>query len=80
MHSGRIAAAATGLCLLVAFAGIATGDAPAAAAGTARSGSLAARDAFLQPLADLPFERKLDFAVGQALFERLWVMGYLRIA
>jgi CxxC motif-containing protein (DUF1111 family) len=73
MHSGRIAAAATGLSLLVAFAGIATGDAPGAAAGTARSDNLVARDAFLQPLGDLPFEKKLDFAVGQALFERLWV-------
>jgi CxxC motif-containing protein (DUF1111 family) len=73
MHSGGIAATAAGLCLLVAFAGIATGDAPDAVAGTARGDILAGRDAFLQPLADLPFEKKLDFAVGQALFERLWV-------
>jgi CxxC motif-containing protein (DUF1111 family) len=73
MRSGGIAAAATGLSLLVAFAGIATGDAPGVRAGTARSDGSAPRDAFLQPLSDLPFEKNLDFAVGQALFERLWV-------
>ncbi|MGE0118184.1 MAG: di-heme oxidoredictase family protein [Dongiaceae bacterium] len=31
------------------------------------------RNAFSQPLAGLPFEQRLTFAVGQALFERLWV-------
>src|SRR5262245_46445740 len=72
MRSGGIAVA-TGLSLLVAFASIAAGDTPGAAAGTAPSDASAPRDAFLQPLSDLPFEKNLDFAVGQALFERLWV-------
>jgi CxxC motif-containing protein (DUF1111 family) len=31
------------------------------------------RNAFSQPLAGLPFEQRLTFAIGQALFERLWV-------
>ena len=31
------------------------------------------RDAFSQPSATLPFEQRLDFHIGQSLFEKLWV-------
>ncbi|MGH6927771.1 MAG: di-heme oxidoredictase family protein, partial [Dongiaceae bacterium] len=32
-----------------------------------------ARGAFIQPIDRLPFEQRLNFLVGQAIFERLWV-------
>ena len=41
--------------------------------GAATSRKLANRDAFSQSSANMPFERELDFKLGNGLFRKLWV-------
>ena len=70
--------ALTGILGLAAIAGIAAAASPAQPeAGTVEVAVAAsigvARGAFIQPIDRLPFDRRLDFVVGQAVFERLWV-------
>lgn len=69
--------ALAGIIALAAIAGIAAAagpDPPQAAAQVAVATPAGdARNAFLQPIDRLPFEQRLDFTVGQAVFERLWV-------
>jgi CxxC motif-containing protein (DUF1111 family) len=70
--------AVAGIIALAAIAGLAAAASPdpaktgAVALAVARSTG-DSRGAFLQPVDRLPFEERLNFLVGQAIFERLWV-------
>jgi CxxC motif-containing protein (DUF1111 family) len=70
--------AVAGIVALAAIAGLAAAASPdqagtgTAALAVARS-SGDGRGAFIQPVDGLPFEQRLNFLVGQAIFERLWV-------
>jgi CxxC motif-containing protein (DUF1111 family) len=68
--------ALAGIIALAAIAGLAAAASPDRAEAvalvvTASSGD--GRGAFIQPVDRLPFEERLNFLVGQAVFERLWV-------
>ncbi len=67
--------ALAGIIALAAIAGLAAAASPdrtdVLALAVARSSD--GRGAFLQPIDRLPFEERLNFLVGQAIFERLWV-------
>jgi CxxC motif-containing protein (DUF1111 family) len=70
--------ALAGIIGLAAVVGIASAGTPAGPDASAVEVAVAvpiatARDAFTQPIDGLPFGRRLDFVVGQAIFDRLWV-------
>jgi CxxC motif-containing protein (DUF1111 family) len=45
----------------------------AAAVAADAAFSAAERKAFMQPAADLPFEQRMTFVLGRAIFEKIWV-------
>ncbi|QPO10616.1 thiol oxidoreductase [Thalassospira sp. A40-3] len=54
-----------------------TGD-PALAGGETSSTGTKGRNAFLHQSANMSFEKRLDFKLGEALFQRLWVTAPTR--
>ena len=66
MHSRSL-----GPSLVIAVAGAAFGS--VADQGDCAEGQTICSDAFAQPLDGLSAEQRMDFALGRALFERLWV-------
>ncbi len=63
------------LCTSPAAMAVAT-DSDRAGSSTHRPGpsfSAAERQAFMQPVEGLPFEQRMSFVLGRAIFEKLWV-------